>query len=640
MDGPALLELDQDLEPFQDALERLGVAAGPAWPDRLGTVLRTHFAELPSIPTLSLFSGGGGLDIGFHDVGMHAIDAVEIEQRYAASLEENSGEGELLEGAKVHCVDIREYDPSGAMDAEFVIGGPPCQTFSAAGRRASGVLGTTDARGMLFEEYVRLLDEIQPAGFLFENVYGITGAQNGEAWKQIVAAFSELGFVISHRVLDTADYGAPQHRERMIIVGTRDEPFAFPRPTHGPDSVGANPFYNGGEAVEGLTDHEAPGPVNGRFGHLLADIPPGLNYSFYTAEMGHPRPVFAWRSKFSDFLYKADPSRPVKTIKAQNGQYTGPFSWHNRPFSTAELKRLQTFPDAYELVGSARSIAEQIGNSVPPQLARTLALAVREQVFGVESPIRFSYLAPDEQLGFRKRKRAVGERYRQVAAAAIAKLPEAKKPGSRPAKAEQRWRVLGEDFDWLTAQRAEPGAQRVSVEHVGDTWRIAVGDAPHGTKVMVEPGETGWGLDIDNAELLAGSDPLSLTAAWKAFEEVLRERSGFADLVQASGYYVYAQQVTARMAEAPSENPTWRLLGAITGGAGVGVTAPLDDLAELWGVEALSEMELHSCLHALRMSGYEVRNSRTNPQIPVGSFLVPYCFPTFTPRSVQRSKSL
>src|SRR4030043_1109271 len=102
------------------------------------------------------------------------------------------------------------------------MGGPPCQTFSAAGRRAAGVSGTTDPRGQLFKEYVRILNQLKPKGFLFENVYAIVGAQGGSAWKEIQEAFKGAGYNLHYRVLDTADYGVPQHRERLIIVGTRD----------------------------------------------------------------------------------------------------------------------------------------------------------------------------------------------------------------------------------------------------------------------------------------------------------------------------------------------------------------------------------------------------------------------------------
>ncbi len=105
-----------------------------------------------------------------------------------------------------------------------------------------------------------------------------------------------------------------------------------------------------GRAIK-LTPEESKLGIGGRYGSLLDSIPPGLNYSFCTEEMGHPNPIFAWRSKFSDFLYKADPNMPVRTIKASGGAYTGPFHWDNRFFTYPEYKRLQTFPDDYEISG-------------------------------------------------------------------------------------------------------------------------------------------------------------------------------------------------------------------------------------------------------------------------------------------------
>ena len=103
--------------------------------------------------------------------------------------------------------------------------------------------------------------------------------------------------------------------------------------------------------------------LSGRYAGLLNDIPPALNYSFYTEEMGHPNPIFAWRSKFSDFLYKADPNMPVRTIKASGGAYTGPLHWENRFFNCEEYKRLQTFPDDYRISGSLFTAADQIGRA-------------------------------------------------------------------------------------------------------------------------------------------------------------------------------------------------------------------------------------------------------------------------------------
>lgn len=172
---------------------------------------------------------------------------------------------------------------------------------------------------------MRILKTVRPRGFLFENVGGITGANGGAAWQQVREAFETAGYRIAYRTLDAADYGVLQHRERAIIVGLREGEFLFPRPTHGPEASTPRPYFAARAALDGVpADPSAPVSVNGRFGHLLAEVPAGLNYSYFTEKMGHPRPVFAWRSKFSDFLYKADPDQPVRTLKAQGGQYTGP----------------------------------------------------------------------------------------------------------------------------------------------------------------------------------------------------------------------------------------------------------------------------------------------------------------------------
>ena len=354
----------------------------PGWPDTFGKAVAQYLktSGATKIRTLSLFSGAGGLDIGFSDVGFEIVESVEIESKFCETLEINSGEGKRFENSKVNCIDIREFSGAHLGKIDFIIGGPPCQTFSAAGRRANGVLGTSDARGVLFREYVRLLEELSPVGFLFENVYGIIGAQGGKPWQEILDSFSEVGYKLYYRIVDAADYGAPQHRERLLIVGLKDGVFKFPRPTHGPDSIDQNPFYNAGTAVAGVSiaGEEGKLGLGGRYGHLLDDIPPGLNYSFYTEEMGHPNPIFAWRSKFSDFLYKADPDVPVRTIKASGGAYTGPFHWENRFFSYGEFKRLQSFPDDYEISGNKQTAVKQIGNSVPPQLARMMAIAIRQ----------------------------------------------------------------------------------------------------------------------------------------------------------------------------------------------------------------------------------------------------------------------
>jgi hypothetical protein len=164
-----------DVNWFENILNTLEIRQETGWTDKFGKHLRKWLQQKDIVPvkTLSLFSGGGVLDIAFHDSGFEIVQMVELEAKYIQTLPKNSQSGKWLEDSKPICTDIRDYSPDPNLNVDFIIGGPPCQTFSAAGRRAAGVSGTSDARGTLFQEYVRILKLLQPKGFLFENVYGI-----------------------------------------------------------------------------------------------------------------------------------------------------------------------------------------------------------------------------------------------------------------------------------------------------------------------------------------------------------------------------------------------------------------------------------------------------------------------------------
>ena len=160
------------------------------------------------IRTLSLFSGAGGLDLGFLAAGFDIVGCVEIEANYCKTLRANvGGNHRFSEATTVHEIDIRKFDTAPYQNAGIrcVVGGPPCQTFSAAGRRSGGVIGAEDERGQLFQAYCRVLDELQPEVFVFENVYGLPGANGGEPWREICAAFSERGYELNWEVVDAAD---------------------------------------------------------------------------------------------------------------------------------------------------------------------------------------------------------------------------------------------------------------------------------------------------------------------------------------------------------------------------------------------------------------------------------------------------
>ena len=635
-DGSSFEEFDT----IRDICASLNCEYGtPGWPDKFGESLHKYIENnnIPKIRTLSLFSGAGGLDIGFHDLGFDIIESVEIEQKFCNTLYLNSGEGKKFATSKPNCIDIREYTGDGLGRIDFIIGGPPCQTFSAAGRRQGGVLGTTDARGVLFREYVRLLKKLQPIGFLFENVYGIIGAQNGEAWEEIKKSFSDVGYNLHYRILDAADYGVPQHRERLIIVGLREGTFNFPRPTNGYDSINQEPFYTSGCAVAGLklTKEEKAIGISGRFGKLINDIPPGLNYSFYTKELGHPNPIFAWRSKFSDFMYKADPDMPVRTIKAQGGQYTGPLHWDTRYFSYSEFKRLQTFPDDYEISGVKQVAVHQIGNSVPPQLARMLALSIRIQVFKTEFPFKMEFIPDNVVLSFRKKKRELTDYYREKAKEAI----ESKysKKNKINFSDTSFYLTISDKFKYIRSD--SEGDFFVKVGRDKDNLIIEVQSVPDEksdvSTIQIEP-TTIWSLPFARIYLkIYSNDWFAVTAAWKVLDRLLIIYKLKADLVQLNGYYQYESQIICTIDS--KSLPHLNIMRPIIEGEIISKCLSNKELASISGIKESDVMKYAKWLRTL---GYEIRNHHTNPQIPEGVWLIPYKFPTLLPESVQLNKTL
>ena len=126
--------------------------------------------------------------------------------------------------------------------------------------------------------------------------------------------------------------------------------------------------------------------VAGTYADALRGVPPGENYLFWTPERHHPKPMFKWRSRYWSFLLKLHPNRPSPTIQGQPGPWVGPFHWEDRRLRVAEIKRLMTFPDEFEVVGTRRERQLQLGNAVPPQLAEAVALALRDELRRVAMP--------------------------------------------------------------------------------------------------------------------------------------------------------------------------------------------------------------------------------------------------------------
>ena len=637
----SIFETEVNGNSYQEICEKIS-DKGILSPDEFGNIMKKWASKKlkQTINIVALFSGAGGLDIGFCDIGFTLIESVELERKFVQTMLHNQSSGKYFRQANVLAKDIRHYEPNISAKIDFVIGGPPCQSFSAAGRRAAGVAGTKDVRGNLFEEYVRVLKKLKPKGFLFENVYGLLGAEKGESIKKIVCAFREIGYNISYRVLDAADYGVPQHRERLIIVGSKDKVFKFPKPTHGIDSIDNFPHYSAEKAIQfsSFPKIDKLQSINGRFGHLLNEVPPGLNYSFFTEKMGHPNPIFAWRSKFSDFLYKADPSKPIRTLKASGGQYTGPFHWENRQFTIEELKRLQTFPDDYKILGNRAIASKQIGNSVPPQLARILALSVLNQIFNVELPFELHYLKEHEKLSFRKLKSEKTEQYVQIAKSALYNHKE--KPKRKIST--KKYRIeLDENFKFKNnpASKVEVSFKPTTKKWTFELCRNEKGKELYRIEIK-RLNELPLFLYVNEACLISRSKELiDYAILRKVFEQALIENHIKADLVQLNGYYQYTNDISYNFVKSSVEleESVWKLLELILIDPTIGKIKHINQFARSYHIH---QDKLIKYFYELRKIGFEIRNSNTNPEISEDEYLIPYKFPTLTPLSVQLKKSL
>jgi DNA (cytosine-5)-methyltransferase 1 len=297
--------------------------------------------------TVSLFSGAGGLDLGFKMAGHDIIwandlygDAVET---YRANL-----------GTHITCKDIFSVVEDEVPDCDIIIGGFPCQGFSVANTKRS----VNDERNQLYKQLLRIIEAKQSKFFLAENVKGIVGFAKGEVLRMILQDFTDIGYKVQARVLNAADYGVPQLRQRVFIIGVRNDvnySFEYPAPTHNADGAdGLTRWVSVGDALSFLPDPDEPNEV------------PNHDYSKY-------------KLRFNGYLgHRAiDPRKPAPTVTARGDDKGGVVVLHHpsnrRRMSCRELATVQSFPVDYRFVGNRSSVYRQIGNAVPPLLACAVA---------------------------------------------------------------------------------------------------------------------------------------------------------------------------------------------------------------------------------------------------------------------------
>ena len=351
---------------------------------------------------VSLFSGGGGLDLGFISEGYDILWAIDNTPNAVATYKENIGN-------HIICADINMIDVSTIPKADVVIGGPPCQSFSLAGNR-----NTEDDRGKLVWKYIEIINSVQPKAFVFENVTGLQSAKDSRGEKilpQLTQAFNNIGYTISMQVMNAADYGVPQLRKRVIIVGLKeDRQFMFPLPTHSEDGGGMlnlkkyvsvedalgdlpeassdeitlqyekspqNDFQKKIRSDNGVTEHTVP-QMSELDRYICRHVKPGGNYMDIPADVKSERIKRLQRDGGHTTCYgRMEPSKPSYTINTYFNRPNVGCNIHyseERLITVREALRLQSFPDNYKIVSSSKMGKHLIvGNAVPPILGQAIA---------------------------------------------------------------------------------------------------------------------------------------------------------------------------------------------------------------------------------------------------------------------------
>ncbi len=324
---------------------------------------------------ISLFTGAGGLDIGLERSGFRALSLCEIEDAFCATLEENQtrthADGiEYFRHAHIVNADIRNVagtDLACDVDLDLIVGGPPCQAFSSSGKQ----LSVLDPRGTLISEFIRIVDELHPRMFLFENVRGLVTARDskgepGGVIRDLLNQFQAIGYSCRAALLNSADYGAYQRRVRCFIVGTkRGTAPHFPEPTHQKSGdMFCQQWRTLRSFLEEYSDTDARSYVfpTKKLGQQLGHLPDGTGLKS-AGRTEKTRPGGHWGYRQGTFI--ADLSLPSRTITGSASQDWVRWNGILRRLTLTEAKLLQGFPHDWRILGTKAQCFKQVGNAVP-----------------------------------------------------------------------------------------------------------------------------------------------------------------------------------------------------------------------------------------------------------------------------------
>lgn len=341
-----------------------------------------------------IFSGAGGMSLGAEMAGINISFAVENDQYAAETFQENHVT------SKVIVEDIRKVNPTELISNNpFVLfGGPPCQGFSLSN---TVTRNSKNEKNSLFEEFLRFIEELEPEWCVFENVEGFRSFQDGKVVKILKKRLEDLGYTVSFDVLIASDYGVPQDRKRFFMIGNKNGiKFKFPEPSTNKftvaDAILDLPNLQNGDFIEslhynGLANNEFANTMRANSNFSMQNYV-SRNRDYVIQRYGHIKQGENWRAIPAELMtnyantdnchsgiYKRlDSTKPSIVISNyRKNMLIHPFE--NRGLSVREAARLQSFPDDFIFQGTLMYIQQQIGNAVPPILAKAIFESLIEQ---------------------------------------------------------------------------------------------------------------------------------------------------------------------------------------------------------------------------------------------------------------------
>lgn len=329
---------------------------------------------------IELFAGAGGLALGIEQAGFETIGLIEVDKSASETLKINRPSWNVINEdiVNISSLDLEEYFSIKKGELDLISGGAPCQSFSYAGNR----LGLEDSRGTLFYHYALFLKKLQPKMFLFENVKGLISHDKGRTFKTICAIFKQEGYTINQKILNAWNYGVAQKRERLIMVGIRNELtdkiiFSYPEP-----------YENKPVLRDVLLD--VPESEGTRYSEhkqkIFEIVPPGGYWRDIPEHIAKDYMKSCWnmgggRTGILRRLSLDEPSLTVLTSPSQK-QTDRCHPLEPRPFTIRENARCQSFPDDWAFYGSVGQQYKQVGNAVPVNLAKEVGVKIREALEG------------------------------------------------------------------------------------------------------------------------------------------------------------------------------------------------------------------------------------------------------------------